>query len=480
MIFSSPLFLFSFLPLFFLAYAFAGSLKLKNYVILIGSIIFYAWIEPKFIFLLIISIYFDWLLGNLIFKSQDNKNVQKWYFILALALNIGLLAYFKYTNFFVENMNNALSILHINNLFWKKIALPVGISFIVFEKISYIADIYRGAGKPAKSFDSYALFVLLFTKLLAGPIVQYHDMADQLYEREHSSNDIIYGIYRFSAGLAKKVLVADVVGIVVDEIFKLPAQSISLYYSWLGIVCFALQIYFDFSGYSDMAIGMSRIMGFRLVENFNFPYISANITEFWRRWHMSLSAWLRDYLYTPLAFSVRSWGKLSVIFALMVTFTLCGLWHGANWTFVVWGIYQGIFLAFDWTFWQERSKKLPKIFNIVLTFLVIMIGWVIFRAETLNYAGSYLLAMFNFTGKVLPQNFQFVYIFRSFKITVLIALILSFFPATRSFVRLENIYNNMKDNDKTAVQMYSAIILLFFAILKISTSSFIAFLYFRF
>ncbi len=470
MLFNSPLFLFLFLPVVFSAYFLAGR-KLRNTVAIIASILFYAWGEPKFIFVVTASAVIDWHLGNGIFHSSG-KYARRALLAISIVLNIGILFYFKYTNFFIDNLAKALITMHLQPVSIAQIALPIGVSFIVFEKITYVVDIFRGTGQPAPRFSSYLLYVLLFPKLLAGPIIKYHDIADQLDSRPITLDDITAGLFRFSFGLAKKVLIADSLGDIVDNIFALSAPDLGFYNAWTGAVFFALQIYFDFSGYSDMAIGLGRIMGFRILENFNMPYISSNFTEFWRRWHISLSTWIRDYLYIPLGGGRRSPPR--VYFNLWFCFLLSGLWHGANWTFVLWGVYHGSFLIADRVFWQGLQKKLPRIFNIAVTFFLLLIGWVLFRSQTFGQAWFYLCALFN---PLLTEG-KLIYMGNNIIFFAAAGLILSFFPAS-------GIYNRLKNKIRQApwsreLELAGAFLLCIISIGKISTMTFNPFLYFRF
>ncbi len=361
MVFTSALFLFLFLPLFITLY-FGGKEKYRNSLLILSSLIFYFWAEPIFIFVALASLMIDWYLGNRIFMAPASQ--KKIWLALSVSLNGALLLYFKYTNFIVQNLNDLLLKTEGATIHWAHVALPLGLSFIVFEKITYSFDIYKGIGKPARTLGLYLLYTLLFPKLIAGPIVKYHEIEKQLESREIIFHDIRYGIFRFSIGLAKKVWVANTLGIIVDKIFQLPPSSLTVSQSWIGILGFTFQIYFDFSGYTDMAIGLTRIAGFRIKENFNFPYVSASFTEFWRRWHISLSTWIKEYLYLPLGGNRGSKGR--TYFNLWLCFIVCGFWHGANWPFVFWGFYHGVFLILDKVIWLEFSKRLPKICNVAL------------------------------------------------------------------------------------------------------------------
>jgi alginate O-acetyltransferase complex protein AlgI len=299
MLFNSPIFLFCFIPAVFFTY-FTLSPTLRNPFLVVASIFFYSWGEPVFVGIVILSIVVDWLIGKAIYQHHTSKSAQQFYLWMGISANVGLLVYFKYAGFFIDSLNSLLASLHTTTLSPLTIALPIGVSFIVFEKITYLVDIYRSVGKPANSITSYFLYVLLFPKLLAGPIVKFHDIADQLEARASSILDFTEGLKRFLIGLGKKVLIADTLQEVADSTFRMSVTDLGFSNAWIGIACFTLQIYFDFSGYSDMAIGLARMLGFRLLENFNMPYLSESFTEFWRRWHISLSTWIRDYLYITL------------------------------------------------------------------------------------------------------------------------------------------------------------------------------------
>lgn len=391
MVFSSILFLFYFLPLFLLIYALAP-MRARNAVALGGSLLFYAWGAPIFVFALIASALGDHILGLQMAKASPGKDRQKW-LAIGLVLNAGLLLYFKYANFFVENLSTALASLGTTPPAWTAVALPIGISFFTFQKISYLVDVYRGTSKPLKHFHNYLLFVAFFPQLIAGPIVRFREIADQIVDRAASSHvdNRINGFFRFGIGLAKKVLIADVLAVQADLYFTADPALLSTGQAWIGIIAYTFQIYFDFSGYSDMAIGLGRIMGFTFPENFNFPYIARNITEFWRRWHITLSNWMRDYLYIPLGGNRVSKARLFV--NLWLVFLISGFWHGASWNFVIWGAFHGFFLIADRLFMLKVTQTIGRVPSMLLTFLIVLIAWVFFRAENLSLALGYLGSM---------------------------------------------------------------------------------------
>jgi len=397
MLFSTPFFLFVFLPVFFLIYHLAAP---KRWVLLAGSLLFYGWSEPVFLGVVVASACLDWGLGWLIAGHQRRA---KFWTALGIAGNVGILLYAKYTIFAFENLNVIFQAVAMPLLEIPKIALPLGVSFIVFEKITYLVDLYRGKAQPARSLLDYLNYVFLFPKLLAGPIVKYHDIATQLASPSHKFNDLRDGLIRFCFGLAKKVLIADQLAPFVDQAFAVKGGDLDAATAWLGILCFSMQIYFDFSGYSDMAIGMGRMLGFRLLENFNNPYLATSITDFWRRWHISLSSWIKEYLYIPLGGSrVPLW---RAYFNLCLCFFLSGLWHGAAWTFVIWGCMHGLALVADRIFWLKFQERLPAWVSRILTFLFVMVSWVFFRSESLPKAVVYLKSMCGAFGRAAHDAF---------------------------------------------------------------------------
>ena len=470
MVFSSPLFLFLFLPLTLCCYLSAPQ-HLRNTVALLASLFFYAWGEPKFIGIVVISAFLDWILGSAVYYSKTTY-ASRTYLTLGVALNLGILVLFKDAVFFLGSANVLLSLVGSPAMSLPAIALPIGVSFIVFEKITYLVDLYRKVGQPAPSFLTYMLYVFLFPKLLAGPIIKYHDIEQQLCARQWMLENLTGGITRFTSGLAKKVWIADTLGSVVDEIFRLPRADLTFQHAWLGLLCFTLQIYFDFSGYSDMAIGLARLLGFRLLENFNVPYIAENFTDFWRRWHISLSTWIRQYLYIPLGGNRASVPR--TYFNLWFCFFLSGLWHGAKWTFIVWGVYHGIFLVAEKLVWLRVQKGLPAWFNIGLTFVLVGIGWVLFRASDFGQAGYHLTALFNPTR----LRGRFLYIGYDVFFYIAVGLILCFVPGTRWYGRAVSAWNRRSYSD--VVGLAVSFVILVLVIARISTSSFNPFLYFRF
>ena len=395
MVFSSSLFLLFFLPLFLGVY-FLAPTRFKNIVILVFSIGFYMWGAPKFIFVILASIVINYLLSKKIYQSKDEQHRKRW-LIVSVILNVSVLLYFKYSNFFIENINLLLSDFGLRSLAWVNIVLPIGISFFTFHALSYIIDVYRGVNKPMNRLTDYAVYILLFPQLIAGPIIRYKEIANQIIDRksQETIDNKLTGMLRFIIGLSKKVLIANTLGVEVDKIFALPQEYLTTSLAWIGIIAYALQIYFDFSGYSDMAIGIARMIGFYFPENFNNPYIAQNITEFWKRWHMSLSRWMRDYLYIPLGGN-RVKTKARLYFNLWIVFLISGFWHGASWNFIVWGAYHGFFLICDRLFFIRFTEKAGRIPSTLITFIIVLVGWVFFRSENLHSAFVYLEKMFSF------------------------------------------------------------------------------------
>ncbi len=363
----------------------------RRYLLLLGSVVFCAWSEPIFIFVVFVSAALDWLLGRFIVLAPPTGARRKAPVACGVVGNVGLLVWVKYAAFGVANLNLLLAHTSWHPLAVPRIVLPLGVSFIVFEKITYLVDLYRGVAKPAVSLLDYCNYVLLFPKLLAGPIVKYHDIAAQLSHPSHRYEDMRDGLIRFIQGLAKKTLVADTLSPVADRVFVLSAASLDPASAWLGLICFTLQIYFDFSGYTDMAIGLGRVLGFRLLENFDHPYLATSFTDFWRRWHISLSSWIKEYLYIPLGGSrvstARSYANLSVCFLLS------GLWHGASWNFVIWGGAHGCALVAERAFWLRWQKALPRGVNMALTFCLVMLTWVFFRCPKLTHSLRFFHAL---------------------------------------------------------------------------------------
>lgn len=423
MVFSSTLFIFCFLPIVLLLYLIAHKLPgitFANIVLLLASIVFYAWGGVKYCLILLLVIIANYLLTIVM---EQYRRFRKCFFILILCIDVGNLLYFKYFNFFVENIRTVF------NLFSKEIfanvaavVLPIGVSFYTFQIISYVADVYMGKVEVQRNPIKLALYVMMFPQLIAGPIVRYKDVNDEINERVITSSDVEAGIKRFILGFFKKVFIANAMGSMADAIFSLTGD-INTIYAWLGAICYTLQIYYDFSAYSDMAIGIGRILGFHFLENFNLPYKSQNIQEFWRRWHISLSSWFRDYVYIPLGGNRR--GTARTYFNLTIVFFLTGFWHGAAWQFIIWGIYHGFFSILERLGLKKVLDRMPRFIRHIYTMLIVIVGWVFFRANNLSLAVSYLKNMFIFNSSSL-KIYSVVEQFTSiFWICLIIAIIFS-------------------------------------------------------
>ncbi|MGG7058031.1 MBOAT family O-acyltransferase [Clostridium tertium] len=400
MVFSSTIFIFIFLPIVLFTYYVLGK-KIKNYVLLIASLFFYAWGGVDYLKILILSIMINYIFGLLIDKVRDNIKLKKIFLSMGVLINLALLFYYKYYDFFIENTNLVFN----TNFKLKYIVLPIGISFFTFQGMSYIIDIYRKDGKVNKNPFAVALYISFFPQLVAGPIVKYKTVDDQIRNRKESIEDFSYGINRFVMGLAKKVMIADILGSIADNIFNLYYSGIDTPTAWIGAICYTFQIYYDFSGYSDMAIGLGYMFGFKFMENFNYPYISKSITEFWRRWHISLSTWFKEYLYIPLGGNRRG----NVYFNLFVVFLVTGIWHGAAWTFVLWGLWHGLFIIIERVISKrEWYIKIPTAIKYIVTMLIVILGWVLFRADSLEQAVGYIRTMFGMTN-VGTLTFEYPY-----------------------------------------------------------------------
>lgn len=383
MVFSSTIFLFGFLPAVLLFY-YATPRPIKNAYLLLASLFFYAWGEKQYTIVLMASIVGNYFAGVLLARYRS-----RWLLTVAVAGNLLVLIVFKYANFLADNANWLMSaeVIHL-----RPIHLPIGVSFFTFQGIAYVVDVYTRVVPPAPNPVRYALYAALFPHLVAGPIVRYRDIVDQLEYRPFSLDQMSSGVRRLMIGLAKKLIIANTLGQYADTAFRLPAEQLSAGLAWLAITCYTLQIYFDFSGYTDMAIGLGRMFGFEFLENFYYPYVSKSLTEFWRRWHISLSSWLRDYVYFPLGGSRGS--SIRTVVNLLTVFLLCGAWHGAKWTFVVWGAWHGLFLMAERLGLAKLLDRLPYLLRWAYTLCAVMLGWVFFRADTLEQAVAYLGSMF--------------------------------------------------------------------------------------
>jgi len=386
MLFTEPGFLFLFLPLLLVAY-YAAPRSLRNVVLLVASIYFYSVGERVFVLVMIASILFNYGLGRLLDAARA-PGTRRWLLVVGIVTNLGALAVFKYADFVVRSINAALASAHLGALPLPHLHLPIGISFFTFHALSYLTDIYRGEVKAMRSLPSFSLYITLFPQLIAGPIIRYKLIARQFTDRRETLAGFSEGVRRFVLGFGKKMLIANVVARVADQIFAIPTAKLTPSVAWLGMVCYSLQIYFDFSGYSDMAVGLGRMFGFVFPENFNYPYAATSITDFWRRWHMTLSSWFSDYLYVPLGGNRQ--GAPRTYRNLLIVFFLCGLWHGASWSFVVWGLFHGGFLILERVRLGALLERLPRPVRHAYVVVVFMVGWVFFRADTLGQALGFL------------------------------------------------------------------------------------------
>jgi alginate O-acetyltransferase complex protein AlgI len=395
-LFTEPTFLFIFLPSLLATYFLVGP-RLKNAVLLVASVLFYALGAGAFTSLVLASIAFNYLAALAIARRQGTPAARR-ILIATVAINLLVLGVFKYAAFAVGNLNVVLPVFRVEPFAVPEVLLPIGISFFTFHAISYVVDVYRRDASAQKQPVEAALYLLVFPQLIAGPIIRYRQIAGQLSSRVNTTSDFAYGVRRFVIGLAKKMLIANTLAAPADRIFAMAPAEITAAHAWLAVICYTLQIYFDFSGYSDMAIGLGRMFGFHFPENFAYPYIATSVQDFWRRWHMSLSAWFRDYVYIPLGGNRASPSRM--YFNLVLVFFLCGLWHGASWTFVVWGLFHGAFLVVERVGVARWLAAMPAVLRHAYVLVVVMIGWVFFRADTLAGAVAMLGAMFGLGGAV--------------------------------------------------------------------------------
>lgn len=468
LVFSSIIFIFFFLPLVIGLY-FAVPFKFKNIILLIFSLLFYAWGEPRYVFLMILSILINYGYGIWIDKTNHNEMKKKYILAFAIVVNIGLLAFFKYANFFVDITNSVFQ----TEFQLQQIPLPIGISFYTFHAISYLVDVYRKIESAQRNIYKLSLYITFFPQLVAGPIIRYNDVAKQLTRRVFSSIQFTEGIQRFILGLSKKVLLANPLGSVADSIFMTSTADLTTSGAWIGIIAYTLQIYFDFSGYSDMAIGLAKMFGFEFKENFNYPYTAKSISEFWRRWHISLGSWFRDYVYIPLGGSkVARWKMYR---NLIVVWALTGFWHGASWTFIAWGMYYGILIALEKSGLDKLLTKLYPL-NHVIVLVLVMIGWVFFRADNFQYAIDYISTMFYFGGKE-PYDAQVLALLSLNWIYFVIAIIVSM-PIFPKLQQLQ--WNKSVTLLKHIVAFIFYFYLFFEVVLYLINSTYNPFLYFRF
>lgn len=486
MVYSSSLFLLYFLPVFIVLYYLADP-RYKNGLVVTASTLFFAWGAPVFVFILWASILVDYYWNGWMSRSEGKK--RRTLFLLILIINLGLLLYFKYVNFFIENINEILKNVGDTRIKWTRIALPLGISFLVFQKISYSVEVYRRHHPACQQLIDYAYYILMFPKLLAGPIIRYKEMSEGIEKGIGTIGfDVrLNGFFRFSIGLAKKVLIANVLGETVDQIFAMKPLDMGSPLAWLGALGYTFQIYFDFSGYSDMAIGLANMMGFRFGENFNNPYTAKSITEFWRRWHITLSNWLRDYLFLPLAYGAsRRWKKdrymgvkteqWMYLWATSITMILCGFWHGAAWTFIVWGFYQGLIMILERLYLLKFYKKTSAYLALSLTFIFTVMGWVLFRSKDVPTGLAHIREMWSFQ-LAMPEFL----LTRKFIVMLLLAALFSF-PALIPGVEKwqMRIFSPQQKNSHHILMTVTALLLFILSLSAITASGFSPFIYFRF
>ncbi len=484
MVFSSIVFLLYFLPVFLIIY-FLADKRYKNFVILFGSVLFYSWGAPKFIFVLLGTTFLDFHLVNYMYHSTTEFK-RRAVLTFSILMNVGLLFYFKYCNFFIGNLNVLFDYIHYHfhlaitsrDIKLLNVVMPIGISFYTFETLTYVIDVYRKVHAPLKKFWDYQTYIILFPKLIAGPIIRYHEIADQITDR--STNDTIdnklAGLFRFIIGLCKKVLIANLMGKYATTIFNQDYHHMSSSLAWIGILAYTFQIYFDFSGYSDMAIGIGRMMGFVFPENFNNPYTSLSITEFWKRWHITLGNWMKNYLYIPLGGN-RVSSKWRLFFNLWLVFLISGFWHGASWCFIIWGAYHGLFLVLERGFLLNVYKRIPSFIRMLLTFVIVVTGWVFFRVEDINKAFLFIRTMYGFkAGQPITIPFQ-----TTFYVIFGLSIIFSFFTFTKAGKNIQDRLYAVRHGAWESMFLAMAAALLFIlCISKIAAEGFNPFIYFRF
>lgn len=467
MVFSSLLFLFLFLPIVLIIYYISPS-RMRNLVLLIASLVFYAWGEPVYIVLMLFATMGDYIFGLLLSNPKRRPLSRKLIVAASVSVNLGVLGFFKYADFIINNINDVIG----TSLPLLDLPLPIGISFYTFQSISYMIDIYRGDAKAQRNWLDFAAYISLFPQLVAGPIVQYTSIAEQLRNRETNYTLFAQGVRRFIIGLAKKVLLANNIGMFWDQISSQPANSLTMLTAWLGIIAFAFQIYFDFSGYSDMAIGLGLMLGFKFNENFNYPYISKSITEFWRRWHISLGTWFRDYVYIPLGGNRK--GLIKQLRNIAIVWMLTGIWHGASWNFLLWGVYFGIILMLEKWFILRMLSNMPAWIKHIYALLLILLGWVLFSIESAEGILSYFKAMIGANSLPLWDH-QALYLLYTNAI-LLVLLVIAATPISKTtFIVQKTASIKMQ-----ALGVIWHMLLLFLSVAYLVDASFNPFLYFRF
>ena len=468
MLFSSIVFLFSFLPAVMILY-YLLPVRFRNVILLLASLVFYAWGEPVYLFLMLLSILFNYFSGLDIARNLQDKRAAKRSLVFNLIINLAVLGFFKYEGFVLDTLNGILPV-HIS---YHALPLPIGISFYTFQILSYIIDVYRGNVKVQTNLPNFALYVTMFPQLIAGPIVQYADVDEQLASREVSRTKFGEGSMYFIRGLAKKVLLANTSGMIFTEVSGLAKDNIAVMTAWLGAFAYMFQIYFDFSGYSDMAIGLGKMFGFEFNMNFNYPYVSKSITEFWRRWHISLSSWFRDYVYIPLGGNRVS--KIKHIRNLLIVWFLTGLWHGAAWNFVAWGLYYGVILIIEKYLLSPVLDRLPDVVRHIYSIVLVVIGWVLFFSSSFGQAADYIRVMFGAGAHGFADR-ESMYLLTS---NLILWLILIFGSTPLVHFRYEHMLRTKKWNTTIINSVvYAALFIVCIAYLV--TETYNPFLYFRF
>lgn len=476
MVFSNLVFLFLFLPIVLLTY-FLSPRVLKNFILLIFSLFFYAWGEPKYVFLMLFSILINYIFGLLVAKNKNSLKVSRVYLTLAIIVNLLILGYYKYYGFLIDNINALFDL----SITITPLPLPIGISFFTFQAMSYVIDVYRNDAKVQKNIFDLALYISLFPQLVAGPIVRYNTIADQIKNRIHSMELFSNGLIQFILGLSKKVILANPLGAIADSIFSTPTSELSVTTAWIGILAYSLQIYFDFSGYSDMAIGLGKMFGFEFLMNFNYPYISKSIGEFWRRWHISLSSWFRDYIYIPLGGNRK--GAFKTYRNILIVWTVTGFWHGASWTFMAWGFYYGILISIERAGFGKVLNKLWTPIQHLYVIILVMVGWVFFRADNFTYSFDYLKTMFGLNSSAWIDSTTYLHLHDSTYIFVL--AILFALPIYPYVMNKLNVYQEKRNSSlfivtRNIVEPIIYLLLLVLVTVFLVNATYNPFIYFRF
>ncbi len=483
MVFSSTIFLFLFLP-FTLALYFIVPQRFRNLLLLTASLFFYAWGEAVYVLIMLFSIFANYIFGMWVDRVREQRSV-KWIIAFSVFLNVGLISMFKYANFIVNNINELLSLINIPQIELSPVHLPLGISFFTFQAISYVIDVYRKDAEAHKDPIKIALYISCFPQLIAGPIVRYRDVAKEIVNRVITLDLFAYGVKRFIIGLGKKLIIANTLAVPTDKIFSISPDELTSPIACIGLVLFALQIYFDFSGYSDMAIGLGRMLGFHFLENFNYPYISRSISEFWTRWHISLSTWFRDYIFISMGGSRT--GSVRVYFNLFTIFFLCGLWHGASWNFVIFGMTHGFFMVSERLGFEKWLKKFPRPFAHIYFLVALLLSLVMFRSETIPYIIGYYKAIFGFSSSTgLKYNLG---MFFNVEVTITFILgIIGSVPIIPLITRYKDkLSSQLSDNFSNkfngifdATEVMALILILILSTLQLSAGTYNPFIYFRF